>query len=121
MNVDNSGRDWRTMANRFGIPADVEQRIRARDTRCVYCAKEFSAETRRDMPTIEHLNENPPFHWKQGLTEEGLAICCWSCNSSRGKRSLRDWFQSSYCRERGISIDADTLAEAVKRFLSSGS
>jgi hypothetical protein len=77
------------MANRFGIPGDIEQRLRRRDNRCVYCGKEFSHGSRRDMPTIEHLNENPPFYWRQGLKEDGLAICCGSCNCSRGRKSLQ--------------------------------
>ena len=105
------------MSNRFGIPAEVEQRIRARDTRCVYCEKEFSRDSQGNMPTIEHLDENPPFYWQEGLREDGLAICCGSCNSSRGNKSLREWFQTPYCRERGITVTGSILAEPVKRYL----
>jgi hypothetical protein len=109
----------RLVSNKFGIPVDVEHRIRARDIRCVFCAKEFSADLRRDMPTIEHLNEKPPFYWHEGLKEEGLAICCKSCNSSRGKKSLPDWFRTPYCTDRPIPITADSVAEPVKRYLRS--
>ena len=66
----------RLVSNKYGIPVDVEHRIRARDNSCVYCAKEFSAGSRRDKATIEHLNEKRPFHWREGLKEEGLAIWC---------------------------------------------
>ena len=107
------------MKNNFGIPADVLHRMAARDISCVYCAKEFSADSRRDMQTIEHLNEKPPFNWHEGLKEEGLAICCGSCNSSRGKQSLLDWFRTPYCTDRPIPIGADSVAEAVKRYLRS--
>lgn len=71
------------------------------------------------MATIEHLNEHPPFYWKEGLTEEGLAICCGSCNSSRGNKTLREWFRTAYCRERARPINAGTVAEPVKRYLRS--
>jgi hypothetical protein len=107
------------LVNQFGIPVDVEQRIRARDISCVYCAKEFSADSWRDMPTIEHLNEKPPFYWHEGLTEEGLAICCKSCNSSRRDKSLTDWFRTRYCTDRPIPIGACSVAEPVKRYLRS--
>jgi hypothetical protein len=105
------------MANRFGIPAEVEQRIRARDARCVYCGKEFSRDSPRDRPTIEHLDEHPPFHWREGLTEDGLAICCASCNSSRGQKSLMSWFGTPYCTSRGIGLDGGSLAKPVLRYL----
>lgn len=105
------------MANLYGIPIDVEERLRARDTSCVYCRRQFSTEERRGWPTIEHLSEKPPFHWGQGLKEDGLAICCWSCNSSRGQKTLRDWFRTRFCQER--SIGPDTVAAPVQRFLRS--
>jgi hypothetical protein len=108
------------MPNRFGIPADVEERLRARDTRCVYCAKRFSRRSRKDWPTIEHLSEKPPFYWHHGLKEEGLAICCWSCNSSRGNKSLGDWFRTSYCLDRTNPIGENTVAATVRAFLRSG-
>ena len=103
----------------FGIPADTEQRIRARDTRCVYCGKQFSHTSRKDMPTIEHLHEKPPFYWEKGLKEEGLAICCGSCNSSRGNKGLREWFYTAYCTQRDLPINSSTVAEPVRRYLRS--
>jgi 5-methylcytosine-specific restriction endonuclease McrA len=109
------------MSNRFGIPDQVERRIRARDTRCVYCGKLFGADSRCNMPTIEHLNEKPPFYWRDGLRERGLAICCGSCNSSRGKRTLEEWFRTGYCTDRDIPIDGSTVAEPVRIYLRSRS
>jgi len=107
------------MPNRFGIPADVEQRLRARDTRCVYCQKRFSRQSRKDWPTIEHLSEKPPFYWDHGLKEDGVAICCWSCNSSRGNKNLCDWFRTSYCLDRINPISQSTVAAPVRNFLRS--
>lgn len=106
-----------TMTNKYGIPLDVEQRLRARDSACVYCSIPFSMEDRRRWPTIEHLSEKPPFHWSEGLKEDGLAICCWSCNSSRRHKTLQDWFCSPFCRDR--SIGQDTVAAPVQRYLRS--
>jgi 5-methylcytosine-specific restriction endonuclease McrA len=106
------------MANRFGIPTDVEQRLRARDTTCVYCGKFFATHSQMDMPTIEHLSELPPLMWRDGLTEEALAICCGSCNSSRGNKKLQDWFQTRYCQARERPIDASSVALPVRRFLA---
>ena len=100
--------------NRFGIPAPIERRLRARDASCVYCLRAFGA-ARTDRPTIEHLNEKPPFHWRDGLREDGLALCCVSCNSSRGAKSLRAWFQTPYCTQRGIT--SETVAEPVRQYL----
>src|SRR5690349_18174261 len=103
--------------NRFGIPADIERQLRTRDTRCVYCSKEFSDASQRDKPTIEHFNENPPFHWRDGVREGGLAICCWSCNSSRGQKTLPDWFRSPYCINHNPPIDLNSVAEPVRKYL----
>ena len=110
------------MANKFGIPSDVEAAIRERDRVCVYCLREMQTYvgvrgTRPDMATIEHLSHEPPFYWKDGLKAEGIAICCGSCNASRGAKTHEEWFQSQYCLERGINFE--TVAEPVRVFLSS--
>lgn len=107
------------MANRFGIPEEVERRIRQRDEECVYCRKTMTnpkAEgSRTDWVTIEHLRERGPFYWKDGLKEEDLAICCWSCNSSRGKKRLLDWFRVPYCSKR--NINEKMVARPVKDYI----
>jgi hypothetical protein len=100
--------------NRYGLPEKELDRIRRRDLACVYCHKTMipagSDGPRADWATIEHLNHLPP--WDD---PETVAICCWSCNSSRGNKPLRAWFTSSYCRARGI--DETTVAEAVRHYL----
>jgi len=111
------------MANRFGIPPDIEYKLRARDQRCVYCRKSMKAYPRThgtpaDKATIEHLDHRRPFYWGEGLQRSGIesiAFCCGACNSSRGKKPLTAWFASAYCEQRNIS--ARTVAPVVKRFL----
>ncbi len=107
------------MSNRFGIPEEVEKRIRNRDKKCVYCHKLIIypcvGENKRDWATIEHLREMPPFYWNDGLKEEDLAICCASCNSSRGKMKILDWFKTPYCVDR--RINEKTIEKPVKEYI----
>lgn len=85
-----------------------------RDTRCVYCGKIMVKPDRTkwfgDWATIEHLNHLPP--WDNPDT---IAICCGSCNSSRGRRPIVEWFQSEYCIEKGIS--AATVSQPVLDYI----
>jgi hypothetical protein len=108
------------VANRFGIPPEIEAAIRERDKLCVYCSCEMHLYvgvrgTRSDKATVEHLDHRPPFHWKDGLKADGIAICCGSCNASRGAKTHAEWFRSQYCLERAINFD--TVAEAVRAYL----
>lgn len=108
------------MANYFGIPEDVEAEIRARDIYCAYCQGEMKEHngakgTPFDKVTLEHLSFDGPFYWKDGLQKEDIVMCCGRCNSSRGKKRLVDWFNSSYCIGRGINLSF--VSESVKDFL----
>jgi hypothetical protein len=100
--------------NIYGLPeADLEA-VRQRDKNCVYCHKEMlepSPDAKRtDWATIEHLNHLPP--WDNPKT---IAICCTSCNSSRGNKRIVDWFESRYCKERAIS--PATVAQPVLAYI----
>jgi hypothetical protein len=107
------------MPKNFGIPRAVLAEIRARDRSCVYCQKvmvyPYSSEAPGDSATIEHLNFDGPFYWDRGLEAGDIVMCCGSCNSSRGRKSLADWFASAYCVER--SITAETVAASVREYL----
>ena len=112
------------MANSFGIPPDIEHRLRVRDRKCVYCQRVMvKGRGYAFTATIEHLESSngrgtAPTYWGYGLERvglEGLAMCCGRCNSSRGMKLLNAWFASSYCQER--DINARTVAPVVKRFL----
>ena len=105
------------MTKKFGIPEDVLNKIKARDKTCVYCHKVFNraSDWHGDWATIEHFREDGPFYWKEGLKEEDLAICCWSCNSSRGKKELLNWFKIPYCIKN--NINKRRVAEPVKKYI----
>ena len=104
----------KAMSNRYGLPEVELARIRERDRTCVYCSKEMSPPGedvwRGDWATIEHLNRFPP--WSDPTT---VAICCGSCNSSRGAKPLPEWFRPPYCQERDIRLE--TVADPVREFL----
>ena len=104
------------MQNKYGIPEGRLDKIRERDKACVYCHKTMidpsNGNRRRDWATIEHLNHLPP--WNNPLT---VAICCGSCNSSRGNKKLLDWFKILYCTEKNISFN--TVADPVRDYIES--
>jgi len=102
------------MKNKYGLPEDKLNKIRERDKDCVYCHKKMINPSDGgfcgDWATIEHLNCLPP--WNNPNT---IAICCGSCNSSRGDKKLSDWFKSAYCIERNIK--KETVAESVQEYI----
>ena len=102
------------MPNKYGIPEKELDKSRARDKTCVYCHKKMVdpklGGTRKDWATIEHLNYLPP--WNNSIT---VAICCGSCNSSRGKKKIADWFKKSYCLEK--NINSKTFTKLVKEYI----
>jgi len=108
------------MANKFGIPNNELLKIHARDKKCVYCHKlminPFDSSNYSDSATIEHLSPFKPFYWNEGMKIENIAICCGSCNSSRGSMRVLDWFKTKYCTTR--NINANTVADPVKKFLN---
>jgi hypothetical protein len=71
--------------------------------------------SQKDKATIEHLNFDGPFYWADGLKESDLAICCQSCNSSRGIKRLTDWFKSDYCKQR--DINERTVAASIRDYI----
>ena len=102
------------MGNPYGLPEEEVERVRKRDRKCVYCHKKMAKPSKQawrgDWATIEHLNHLPP--WDNPKT---IAICCSRCNSSRGKKTLLAWFESSFCRERDIS--PSTVAYPVLEYI----
>jgi hypothetical protein len=45
------------------------------------------------------------------ITRENIALCCTSCNASKGTKRLGEWLKSTYCKGRGIT--ADTIARVA--------
>lgn len=95
--------------NRWKIPPDVEKKVLERDRQCIYCGLSF------DLPDAkpgggrswEHIVNDVSF-----VTPENIALCCRSCNSSKGARLLSIWLDSAYCKRRGIN--RESVAAVVK-------
>jgi len=100
------------MANSWGIPSDVEKLVIARDKKCVYCGVDFSIihESRKTKPTWENIINDIRIN---GV--ENIALCCCSCNASKGAKQLEAWLNSKYCISKGITIY--TVALVVKQNL----
>lgn len=97
------------MANQWGIPKDIEIEVRQRDLHCVYCGVDFSIihKSRKTKPTWEHIINDIRIN---GLNN--IALCCTSCNASKGAKRIEDWLESEYCITKGITIK--TVADVVK-------
>jgi len=101
------------MANQWGIPIEVEKLVRERDRRCVYCGIEFnsSEESRKSKSSWEHIVNDMRIN-----RENNIALCCISCNASKGAKILEDWLKSDYCKRKGITKDsvAPVIKEAIR-------
>ncbi len=114
------------MTNQYGIPPSDLDTVVDRDKDCVYCHKTMnqpsSGAFRGDWATIEHLNHRQDWDSVGSYVSEGksvptiIAICCSSCNSSRGSKSLRDWFRTNYCRDNKISYA--TVSQIVRDYIN---
>jgi hypothetical protein len=101
--------------NRWGIPHWLEDEVKVRDKTCVYCGvKLINAVSpgvpRKALATWEHIINDASI-----ITRENIALCCASCNSSKGTKTLADWMRSSYCQRHGIN--ENTVALVVKNAL----
>ncbi len=101
------------MANRWGIPKDVEELVKQRDLSCVYCGISFInlIPTHKTRPTWEHIINDIRIN---GI--DNIALCCGSCNASKGTKLLTDWLNSKYCLTKGIC--KDTVAIVVQNHLN---
>lgn len=95
--------------NNWGIPKWLEDEVRARDERCVYCGVVFAGREgpRRCRPSWEHIVNDARI-----VTPQNIVLCCIGCNSSKGAKDLLVWLSSKYCVDRQIS--EDTVSEVVK-------
>ncbi len=101
--------------NNWNIPDWLEREVKERDEDCIYCRIPMvesgaSHGSRKAMATWEHIINDESI-----ITRENIARCCTSCNSSKGTKPLVEWFDSDYCKKRGIS--KDTVTEIVKKAL----
>lgn len=94
--------------NRWKIPVWLEREVIARDERCVYCGVAFTQSVeRKTKASWEHIVND-----ERIINRENIALCCMSCNASKGAKLLPDWFRSNYCKSR--NINAETVASVVK-------
>lgn len=101
------------MANRWGIPRHVEEFVKQRDLYCVYCGISFinSTPSRKTGPTWEHIINDIRINGP-----DNIALCCGSCNASKGSKLLTDWLNSKYCLTKGIT--KDNVATVVIKHLN---
>jgi Fe-S oxidoreductase len=100
------------MANRWGIPKTIEVLVLNRDLTCVYCGISFisSDQNKRTRRTWEHIINDIRINGA-----ENIAICCGSCNASKGNKKLEDWLKSKYCELK--KINKESVSDVVKRHL----
>lgn len=96
--------------NKWGIPIEIEQQVLKRDVRCVYCLCEFDKSIRKLKPSWEHIINDIRI-----TTIDNIALCCVSCNASKGSKKLIEWFSSNYCCKKKISIE--TVAPIIRQHL----
>lgn len=101
------------MANRWGIPREVEDHVFERDIACVYCGAEFKEidNSRTIKPSWEHIVNDIRINGT-----DNIALCCLSCNASKGSKLLEEWLKSDYCKRKEITINS--VAEVVKKAFS---
>lgn len=100
------------MANRWGIPKEVEEKVLIRDFSCVYCGIYFtdSEPNRKKRKTWEHIINDIRIN-----NIDNIALCCFSCNASKGNKILEEWLNSKYCQAKGIN--SNSVALVVKKHL----
>jgi hypothetical protein len=101
------------MANKWNIPGWLAMEVRERDKACVYCGVEFVGSTisKKSSASWEHIINNAKI-----VTRENIALCCRGCNASKGQKELSVWLQSTYCKDRGITVD--TVAAIIKQAIA---
>ncbi|MFZ4680450.1 MAG: HNH endonuclease [Flavobacterium sp.] len=101
------------MSNRWGIPKEVEMIVLQRDLSCVYCGISFTDKdgNRRTRRTWEHIINDIRIN---GI--ENIAVCCGSCNASKGNKKLEDWLKSKYCETKRIT--KESISDVVKKHLA---
>ena len=103
-------------AARWQIDFDLAVEVLARDVRCIYCSREFSfAGPRARLPSWEHIVNDLTI-----VNARNIALCCVGCNASKGRKALKAWLESVYCKERGItpSTIAPIAAQTLTAFRS---
>ena len=101
--------------NNWNIPEWLENEVRERDKKCVYCGIEFTSAkvSRKSTSSWEHIINNAII-----ITRENIALCCCACNSSKGAKQLSVWLQTKYCLQK--SITSKTVAPIIQLAINNG-
>jgi hypothetical protein len=80
----------------------------------VYCGVKLASNnrdaSRKNLSTWEHIINDASI-----ITPDNIALCCASCNSSKGTKLLSDWINSDYCKCKGIN--GKKVAPVIKKAL----
>jgi hypothetical protein len=100
--------------NSWNIPDWLEDKIRRRDKLCIYCHIKMKSYPRargvpRNKATWEHIDNDDM------RSETNIAICCGACNTSKGAKTLSEWFESEYCNKK--NINEKTVSAVVRNWL----
>lgn len=113
--VMQQGKGALSMANSWNIPAWLEKEVRDRDKVRVYCGQPFLATkvSARSSASWEHIINDASI-----ITRENIVHCCRGCNASKGQKSVSEWLQSKYCKEKGIT--EDSVAPIIRAAIANG-
>jgi hypothetical protein len=88
-------------AAKWNITRELALEVIGRDLTCIYCRRNFDADLsgpRKGLPTWEHVVNDLLL-----VSSANIALCCWGCNASKGRKTLQEWLRSDYCRVWGIT------------------
>ena len=101
--------------NSWHIPSWLENEVRGRDKKCVYCGVRLVegvllGRSRKAKATWEHIINDA-----RVVTRDNIARCCVVCNASKGARTLSDWLESDYCKQK--RINKNTVSSIIRKAL----
>ena len=96
--------------NLRNIPIQLENEVRNRDSHCIYCGIKFDKKIKKNTASWEHIVNDETI-----ITRENIALCCFSCNASKGAKDLSVWLNSNYCKEKNIT--SENIAPIAKQAL----
>ena len=97
------------MTDNWDPPDWLKKKVMNRDKLCVYCHVKLKESPGKDRATLEHIENRP------NVEEWNIAMCCNSCNASKSRKRLLDWFESPYCKEK--NINKETVADIIKDYI----
>ncbi|MDD2907976.1 MAG: HNH endonuclease [Candidatus Gracilibacteria bacterium] len=96
--------------NNRNIPNWLEIEIIKRDNNCVYCGVVFDKNDFKNKATWEHIINDENI-----INISNIALCCASCNSSKGSKELSEWLKSNYCKKKNIT--SKSVSDVIKKSL----